>query len=192
MTISNLKEWLLRAAIAVSLAWILIWKLTGCYTPQKAEKQIGKANYKYPVLVAKKTRELHPCALLFKTDTLTQTKDSTVYVDVECPDTANGSQSDYTGPDTVYKTVVKPVTRTVRVPVNMPVQTQIVNRYYEDSAKTFLLTSQIKDSSALLSKQRLLISELERKNSIKKWWIIGLGAGLLLLVAALVYIVRRR
>lgn len=192
MTINNLKDWFLRAAIAVSLAWLLMWKLTGCYTPQKAEKQIGKANYKYPTLVAKKTRELYPCTLLFKTDTLTQTRDSTIYIDVECPDTANGSQSDYAGTDTVYRTVVKPITKTVRVPVNMPVQTKIVNRYFEDSAKIFLLTEQLIDSSALIFSQRLLISELQEKNKKKGHWIIGLGIGLLALIAILVYIVKRR
>lgn len=221
MTISNLGKWILRAVIAVSFVWFLAWFLSGCYTQKKAEKAIAKANYKYPVVVAKKTRELYPCT----TTKIERTTDSAAY---NLWKDSVGKTADFykallasiepeiiTVTDTVSderkiaklkedNDKLKGVIRQLNYALsNVPPIYIKEKEKVEDSAKILLITSEMaeqksrfdksmSDSSALISKQRLLISELERKNSVKKWWIIGLGIGLLLLIAALVYIIRQR
>lgn len=114
--------------IGVCLAILLF----GCSTPQQL---MDKAERKNPSIVAQYARDKYPCNDLLRPDTAVIWKDSLIYID--CPEPEPPAGNDYQKPgDTV--TVVKwmpGTTRTVRVPVSIPVKSQLVTRWYEDSAK---------------------------------------------------------
>jgi hypothetical protein len=174
--------------LVVGVAIAATFLFYGCYTQKKATEQISKAAYKYPAVVAEMTRKLYPCTVLLKTDTITTQKDSTVYVDVDCPDMpVNGTQTDYAGADTV--TVVRYATKTqtkvVRVPVTLPVVTKTVVRYFEDSAKIFVAQNS-------LAKSQAAVSALEVKvKSRGKWFLWALALLAVSVVINVIQIKRR-
>lgn len=115
---------------------ILLILLAGC---SSAKELMDKAEKKDATIVAEYARQKYPCKDLLKPDTAVIWKDTTVYID--CPDTIKGNDFEVivTKTDTVNKTTV----RTVRVPVNMPVRTQVITKWYEDSAKQKICAVQI-------------------------------------------------
>lgn len=115
--------WLLLLFIAVVVI------LASCYTSDKATKQVNKADSKFPEVVAKLARDKYPCTELLKNDTAIIFKDTTIWID--CPDTIKGNDFEVIRFDTINKVI----TKTIRVPVTLPVRTEIVTRWYEDSAK---------------------------------------------------------
>lgn len=141
--------------IIILLAGILI--LTGCYTPQKAQQQVDKANNKFPEIVAKLARDKYPCTDLLKPDTAVIWKDTVVYVD--CPDTSKAQEYGPVRVDTVnsVRTVVLPG-KTIKVPVSIPVKTLYIDRWFEDSAKLKL---------ASIERDKLLKENESLKNTIR-------------------------
>lgn len=149
--------------------------LNGCYTQQKAQQQIDKANEKYPSLVAVLARDKYPCTEILKPDTSVIYKDSLIYVDVECPDTTENKNPFITEiRDTINNIVYK--TKTVRVPVNVPVKYSYVTRYYEDSAKLKLNAISInklsKDNETLSSENKTLTKKVANKSKENWLWRI--------------------
>lgn len=105
---------------------IIIAMIYGC---SSAQKLMDKAERKDPEIVAKYARDKYPCTDLLTPDTTIIYKDSLIFVDVECPDVIPSEIVVKT--DTIKNTIIK----TIRVPVNLPVQIKYITKWYEDSAK---------------------------------------------------------
>lgn len=148
------------------IAMAFISALTGCYTQKKATEQVEKANDKFPAVVAKMARDKYPCKDLLKPDTTTIYQDSIILVEIECPDV----------PTEVIRvdTVNNVITRTVRVPVNMPVQIRTVTKWYEDSAKLKLFTLQVESLQADTASLRQETVKLSGKVSSRNKWLLWL------------------
>lgn len=143
--------------------------LSGCYTAEKAARQVNKANYKHPEVVAKIARDFYPCTDLLKDDTTIFLRDTLIYI--ECPDNIT--------PDSKFETVRfdtlnKTITKIVRVPVNMPIITQVVTKWYEDSAKLKIASIQ---AIKLTADNESLQSKLARRTKYL-WWLLALCIGL--------------
>lgn len=147
--------------------------LSGCYTPSKAAKQIDHAIDKYPKIAAERTRAHFPCVTT-SADTLIFTKDSLILVD--CPDV--DQPTGYIN-DTVWLTKIDkfPVTKTIKVPVHLPVQYITVTKKVEDSAKIFILTAETDRLKAYSAK---VDAKLIKRNWLIKWLIIALIVSVLL------------
>lgn len=137
--------WIMAIVIITAL-------LSSCYTQKKATDQVNKANDNFPEIVAKLARDKYPCTDLLKPDTAVIFKDTVIYVD--CPDTATIANSPFEVIRT--DTVNKVITKTIRVPVHLPIQVQTITKWYEDSAKLKLAGIQIntlqKDNDRLAAK----------------------------------------
>lgn len=121
---------------------VCLFTCSGCYGPKKAFAGIERAISKYPAQSAEQTRNHFPCVTTHKDSVITQT-DTVVYVD--CPNLFDSSAVEYAGKDTVVKTVVKilPVTKTIRVPVTLPVKTITVTQKVKDSAEVFIIQDKL-------------------------------------------------
>ena len=144
----------------------------GCATP---EKLIKKALDKDSAAVAKVTRDLFPCTDIFKPDTAILYRDTTVYI--ECPDSITPAMFETIRFDTVTNT------RIVRVPVKLPIETKYITRYFEDSAKIFLLRKAMQtlqaDTSALNKQVAKYKGKLHTRN-VQALWLLGLVIALLI------------
>lgn len=143
---------------------LIILLFTGCYTQKKATDQVNKANDKFPAVVAKLARDKYPCKDLLKPDTTTIYQDSIILVEIECPDV----------PTEVIRvdTVNNVITRTVRVPVNMPVQTRYITKWYQDSAQVYLLTKDLetaKFANTKLADENVSLSSKVARKSKENW-----------------------
>ena len=143
---------------------LIILLFTGCYTQKKATEQVEKANDKFPAVVAKLARDKYPCKDLLKPDTTIVYEDSIILVEIECPDV----------PTEVIRvdTVNNVITRTVRVPVNMPVQTRYITKWYQDSAAMYLLTKDLetaKFANTKLSDENNALSKKVARKSKENW-----------------------
>lgn len=143
---------------------LIILLFTGCYTQKKATEQVEKANDKFPAVVAKLARDKYPCKDLLKPDTTTIYQDSIILVEIECPDV----------PTEVIRvdTVNNVITRTVRVPVNMPVQVRTITKWYEDSAAVYLLTKDLesaKFANTKLTDENVSLSSKVARKSKENW-----------------------
>jgi len=149
--------------------------VAGCYTQKKATEQVNKANDKFPELVAKLARDKYPCTDLLKNDTAVIFKDTTIYVD--CPDTARTDVFETVRVDTVNHTI----TKTIRVPVTLPVKTVYVNKWYEDSAKlklhTLTITSLQKEIDRLQADNNTLAGKLKTRTKIM-WLFVVIAVGM--------------
>ena len=105
---------------------IIILLLASCST---AKELMDKAERKDPAIVAKYARDRYPCTDLLKNDTAVIWKDTTIYID--CPDTASINPFEVI----IFDTLTKVVTKTIRVPVTLPVRIQTITKWYEDLAK---------------------------------------------------------
>ncbi len=142
----------------------IILLLTSCYTQKKAAEQVNKANDKFPAVVAKLARDKYPCKDLLKPDTTIIYEDSIILVEIECPDV----------PTTVIKvdTVNNVITRTVRVPVTLPVQTRYITKWYQDSAAVYLLTKDLehaKFANTKLTDDNNSLSKKVARKSKENW-----------------------
>lgn len=143
--------------------------LSGCYTPNKAAKQIDHAIDKYPKIAAERTRAHFPCTTT-SADTLIFTKDSIVWVD--CPDNTPAPANDFFHDTiTLTKTVNKEVLKTIKVPVQLPVKYITITKKVEDSAKIFILTAKTDRLKAYSAK---VDAKLIKRNWLIKWLIIAL------------------
>jgi len=205
--------------IWLSVAAFIVWLFSSCYTPKKAGRQLAKANYKFPVMVAKKTRELYPCT----TTKIERTTDSAAYN--LWKDSVSKTAAFYealmasTEPEIITDTVVdekvaarlksdneklKGIIRQLNYNLSTVPPIYIKEKEkVEDSAKILLVTAEmadqrakfdksISDSSALISKQRLTIMELQEKNKKKGKVILWLGIALAVVVGLGVYLLKRR
>lgn len=127
-----------------------------------------KAYAKDAAAVADFARENFPCTDLLKNDTTFIIQDSTIYID--CPET---KAADYF---TVYNTdtVWQKITKTVKVPVNLPVKTFTITRYWEDSAKIKRLTTDSNSCNADLNTTKQKLS----KRTTYLWALLALCIGL--------------
>jgi len=153
------------------------YTFTGCYSAKKATDQVNKADSHYPEIVAKLARDKYPCTDLLKPDTTIIYEDSIILVEIECPDQ----------PTEVirYDTVNNVITRTVRVPVNMPVQIRTVTKWYEDSAKLKMFTLQVESLQADIDRLRKdLVVMTGKRDWFRKYFYIELGILVLLLLYA--------
>lgn len=132
--------------------------LSAIFVACSPQRKMDKLFEKNPEIVAKTARDKFPCSEILKPETTTVTKDTTIYVDVECPPEVT------TPADTVYlvtgpEFTPTPAPRIVRVPVKGQIVYTTIKVPYEDSSKIFLLTAEI---------ERLKIANvaLEAKNSV--------------------------
>lgn len=131
--------------------------LSACYGSKKAEKQVGKALYYHPEIVATIARNAFPCYNV-KIDTITN--DKLIYID--CPAAINDSVI-IKG----YDTIKLRFTKFVKVPYNLPQIT--IYKSIEDSAKIKLLQDQV---YRLTTNENILTYKISNKNKIIKWFII--------------------
>lgn len=134
------------------------------YTEQLAEKDLTKAYVNYPVKTAEKTRGWFPC-ITKQSDTVLVTKDSTVYID--CPDLPTIIHEPGSTDTIIVHNIVK-------VPVNLPVRTQVITKYIEDSAKIKTMQSTIDEKDKAAARDEVTIKVLqnnldEMKSKRDKW-----------------------
>lgn len=138
-------RWWIKAMGIVFFVILMAHCFTGCYSPQKAFAGIERAISKYPVQSANQTRQHFPCTTTHKDSVITQT-DTVLWIN--CPENPDSSAVDYTGKDTVVKTVIKnipgkTVIKTVQVPVTLPIRTITVTEKVKDSAEIYAIQSQL-------------------------------------------------
>ena len=162
-----------RILIAISAAILLLLSCSPKYNAEKAIADVDKANGKYPAPVAEWLRKQYPC-ITRASDTVVLSRDSIVYID--CPDLPQivhepGST------DTVYKVQ----TKTVRVPVHLPIQTQYITTYIEDSAKIKAITVAYNELQAKYTLRDAQATGYEEQRNKLRWIlfiIIGIAIGL--------------
>jgi hypothetical protein len=137
---------------------LIVLLLSACYNSKKAEKQVGKALYYHPEIVAKIARNAFPCYNV-KIDTITKEK----MIMVDCPE--SDSTIIYVRENAIHDTIH--LTRNVKVPVK--VQDIMLYTYYEDSAKIKLLQNQI---YKLTTNENILTYKISNKNKVIKYLII--------------------
>lgn len=159
-------------AMLVAITFLMVILFSSCYTEKKATEQVNKADSKFPQVVAKLARDKYPCTELLKNDTAVIFQDSIIYL--ECPDTSLIFES------IKFDTAYKVVTKTVRVPVTVRIPSQVITKYFEDSAKLKLcsiaidnLTADNKDQAATIKKQDRKIGNKNKENWI--WRAIALA-----------------
>lgn len=140
---------------------IVLILFSSCYTEKKASVSTDKAHDKYPVMVAKKTRDWFPCVKI-KADTTI--KLDTVYdlIEVQCPDTIKYVVDSF---ETV--TAVK-VPVYIKVPIAAPIQTITVVKTIEDSAKIFVLSDELKQCD---NEKNKLESKVKKRGKVIMWLI---------------------
>jgi hypothetical protein len=142
-------------------SWLLI-PLFGCYSPQKVDKQLARAEKKFPEKVAKICQVTFP--LITKSDTVITVE----YDFIEVIDTVQ---------NTIFDTVVK--TKNVVQVKNIPGQVKTIT-------KTVKIVQTIEDSSKVyVYKQKVDQLIADNKTANKKFSMMGILAlifGILLLI----------
>lgn len=147
--------------------------IVGCYTQNKALKAVKKANYKHPEVVADFTRSAYPC-IDIKLDTIVKYDTSYEFVEIACPDVQNGV-------DTSNKTVVKYVTKIVKIPS----KTIYITKKVEDSAKISILMAQI-------SQMRADNEKLMDKYTKRKTWLYSFLKALIVSILLNLFFIYRK
>jgi len=147
--------------------------LPSCYTDKKATKQIEKAMDRKPELALEKFRTKYPCVQT-GSDTTIVIKDTTIEVEVECPDLVDTTFIR----DTINKVDQKVIIKKVPVKVQLP--GQVITKYIEDSAKIKLLSLEINKLQAENKDLK------ERVDGLKKWRTYLLIPYILILLALLI------
>jgi len=140
---------------------LIILIFASCST---AQELMDKAEKKDPAIVAKLARDKYPCKDLLKPDTTTIYQDSIILVEIECPDV----------PTEVIRvdTVNNVITRTVRVPVTLPVQTRYITKWYQDSAAVYLIAKDLetaKFANTKLTDENNSLSKKVARKSKENW-----------------------
>ena len=137
--------------------------LGGCYTAKKADKAIDKAQRNYPEVVAKKARSLYPCTTV-RIDTAWQLHDT--IIEIPCPEVPIIV-------DTVTLTDTIKLTNRVTVPVRVQLPQRVVTKYVEDSAKIYVLNSELATYSSKVQRlEQQLTDTTESRNKWRKWCFI--------------------
>jgi len=168
--------------IKLIIIGIVIMCFNSCYNAQKATEQVNKADSKFPEIVAKLARDKYPCTDLLKPDTLVTIKDSLVFVDVECPDSITT--------ETIVKTdtLNNVITKTIRVPVNMPIQIRTITKWFEDSAKLKLAAISLNNLQQDTANYRKQIVKLDGKVATRNKWLLWL---LIVVICETIWILRK-
>ena len=124
---------------------LLIFICYGCYLPKKAERQLNKVEKYYPELVAKKSKELYPVTERIDSVEFVKWKDSISYVITSTSDTFINYHVDTNNYGGKYERRLKSLILLLK---NAPAK--IV--YLEDSAKIYLINSELKKSNIEKSK----------------------------------------
>lgn len=177
-TTTNNKPYYILVLIAIATAVLMATMFTGCYTPNKAQKQVQKALTHFPAIVAETARTAFPCAPVANDTTIVYT-DTTI--EANCPDPY------FTVHDTVRTNFVQ--TKTVKVPVSIPQKVVTIVKTVEDSAKLFLqrkaMQGQIDDITTDRDSWKKSAAEWEDKADTRGRWNLWL---IILLLAALGFI----
>lgn len=140
---------------------VAIFLLGGCYTQNKAVKQVNKALGSYPEIVAKIALDSFPCDVI-KSDTTISVSNYDTTILVECP---------------VRDTVLNSVHDTVKLYVKLPYKTKTVyiTKFLESTAKLTIMKSSLdsltKVTTSIKKSNDELTSKLGRKNKIICWLI---------------------
>lgn len=142
--------------------------LGGCYTQNKAVKQVNKALGSYPKIVAKIALDSFPCNVI-KVDTIINHFDTTIEVIYPYFDTTLSQI------DTIYGTK--------KVYIKLPYKTVYITKVVESTAKLTMLNARIDSANLIINEFQKSNAELNKKLASKNkviWWFIALIAGLLL------------
>jgi PBP1b-binding outer membrane lipoprotein LpoB len=133
--------------------------LGGCYTQNKAVKQVNKALSSYPELVAKIALDSFPCDVI-KSDTTISVSNYDTTILVECP---------------VRDTVLNSVHDTVKLYVQLPYKTVYITKFLESTAKLTIMKSSLdsltKVTTSIKKSNDDLTSKIGRKNKVIYWLI---------------------
>jgi hypothetical protein len=136
--------------------------LGGCYTQNKAVKQVNKALGSYPEIVAKIALDSFPCDVI-RIDTIISVRDSII----QCIPVENFTTLSRI--DTIYGTK--------KVFVKLPIKTTYITRIVESTAKLTIINAQLDSVNNVIRELQKSKDELsgkvERKNKVI-WWLIGL------------------
>jgi len=139
--------------------------LGGCYTQNKAVKQVNKALGSYPEIVAKIALDSFPCNVI-KVDTIITHFDTTIEVIYPHFDTSLSQI------DTIYSTK--------KVYVKLPYKTVYITKSVESTAKLTILNasldSLLKVTTSVQKSNEDLTSKVGRKNKVI-YWLIALLIG---------------
>ena len=160
---------------------IIIIFFTACNATKQSAKHLNKAFKKDRVYVAKVTRDSFPCTELFRTDTAFVYTDSTVWID--CPDyhTADSGKM-------VHDTIKFPNKETfkyIKVPVKLPVRTEIITKYIEDSAKIVIAQKEAATVQNDLLKYK---GKAQRRGSLIAWLITAV----VILTTSMILLIRSK
>jgi hypothetical protein len=141
--------------------------LGGCYTQNKAVKQVNKALGSYPEIVAKIALDSFPCNVI-KVDTIITHFDTTIEVIYPHFDTTLSRI------DTIYGTK--------KVYVKLPYKTVYITKSIESTAKLTILNARFdsltKVTTLIQKSNEDLTSKVGRKNKVIYWliaFLIGLS-----------------
>lgn len=139
--------------------------LGGCYTQNKAVKQVNKALGSYPEIVARIALDSFPCNVI-KVDTTITHFDTTIEVIYPHFDTILSRI------DTIYGTK--------KVYVKLPVKTVYITKSIESTAKLTILNARFdsltKVTTSIQKSNEDLTSKVGRKNKVI-YWLIALLIG---------------
>jgi hypothetical protein len=139
--------------------------LGGCYTQNKAVKQVNKALGSYPEIVARIALDSFPCNVI-KVDTIITHFDTTIEVIYPHFDTSLSQI------DTIYGTK--------KVYVKIPYKTVYITKSVESTAKLTILNasldSLLKVTTNIQKSNEYLTSKVGRKNKVI-YWLIALLIG---------------
>jgi PBP1b-binding outer membrane lipoprotein LpoB len=139
--------------------------LGGCYTQNKAVKQVNKALGSYPEIVAKIALDSFPCNVI-KVDTIITHFDTSIEVIYPHFDTSLSQI------DTIYGTK--------KVYVKLPYKTVYITKSIESTAKLTILNARFdsltKVTTSIQKSNEDLTSKVGRKNKVI-YWLIALLIG---------------
>jgi hypothetical protein len=135
--------------------------LQGCYTQQKALKDLNKANDLQPKVVADYVREHFPCTIK---DTITKVDTAYQYITILCPGKDPLEINEEPSVDTVYVDKYTIKTNTIKKVVAIPSKTITITKYYEDSAK-------LKSLYVSISQAKEELKNCQQKKESKSEWI---------------------
>jgi len=148
--------------------------LQGCYSEQKALKDLNKANDKQPKVVADFVGEKFPCNTI---DSLIKIDTAYNYVSIPCPGIDPLTIYPSNEVDTIYLNKVSYKTNVVKKVIAVPSKTITIVKYIEDSAKIKSLSITISQTQSQLNKYQ----QGKEKDSLWiKWLIICLCLSVLL------------
>ena len=151
----------MRYLTTIPLLTLLL--LGGCYTAKKADKAIDKAQRNHPEVVAKKMIQFYPNRTV-RIDTAWQLHDT--IIEIPCPEVPIIV-------DTVTLIDTVKLTNRVTIPVRVQLPQRVVTKYIEDSAKIYVLNSELATYSSKIQRlEQQLADTTESRNKWRKWCLI--------------------